>query len=311
MRFVAHILRHDKADIIHTHLVNDHLITAAALWFTQSKLPLVRSYYEDSRTRSDRVRNKIFMRCCTNATIVFSRGAAEELQKLGIKDQRIHAINPAVDVHRFNPARNLPDMRAKFCFDADDFVIGIVARVQRHREFEIVLEATRRVRHIVPNLRVLVVGRGTHINEVLIEPSRTMGLSDIVKSVGYLDGDSYIGALEAMSAKLFMVPGSDGTCRAVREAMAMGKPVIATRRGILPEMVNDGVEGIIIDPDPKSLANAMVRLSGSPDLVKTLGENSLRKAHDRFSLRRQAENTEKLYQEILQSSNAWYLTSEV
>jgi L-malate glycosyltransferase len=303
MRFAAHILRHNKADIIHTHLVNDHLITAAMLWFTKSKLPLVRSYYEDSRTRSDRVRNKILMRCCTNATIVFSRSASEDLQKLGIKDQMIHAIDPAVDVNRFNPVRNLPDMRAKFCLGVDDFVIGIVARVQRHREFDIVLEATRRVTHIVPNLRVLVVGRGTHINEVLIEPSKAMGLSEIVKSVGYLDGDSYIGALEAMSAKLFMVPGSDGTCRAVREAMAMGKPVIATRRGILPEMVKDGVEGIIIEPDPESLANAMVRLAGSPDLVKTLGENSLRKAHDRFSLHCQAENTEKIYQEILQASS--------
>jgi glycosyltransferase involved in cell wall biosynthesis len=301
MRFVAHILRHDKVDIIHTHLVNDHLITAAALWFTKSKLPLVRSYYEDSRTRSDRFRNKILMRCFTNATIVFSRGAAEELKKLGIKDQRIHAIDPAVDVHRFNAVRNLPDMRAKFGLGVDDFVIGIVARVQRHREFEIVLEATRRVRHIVPNLRVLVVGRGTHINEVLIEPSRAMGLSDIVKSVGYLDGDSYIGALEAMSAKLFMVPGSDGTCRAVREAMAMGKPVIAARRGLLPEMVGDGMEGIIIDPDPKSLANAIIQLAGSPDLMKTLGENALKKAHDRFSLARQAGNTETLYKEILQA----------
>ena len=301
MRFAAHILRHDKADIIHTHLVNDHLITAAALWFTQSKLPLVRSYYEDNQTRSDRLRNKILMRSRTNATIVFSTEAAKELRKMGMKDSGIHLIDPAVDVHRFNPARNLPDMRAKFCFGADDFVIGIVARVQRHREFEIVLEATRRVRHIVPNLRVLVVGRGTHINEVLIDPSRAMGLSDIVKSVGYLDGDSYIGALEAMSAKLFMVPGSDGTCRAVREAMAMGKPVIATRRGILPEMVNDGVEGIIIDPDPKSLADTLIRLAGSPDLVKTLGENALKKAHERFSLRRQAENTEKLYQNILQA----------
>jgi len=303
MRFAVHILRHDKADIIHTHLVNDHIVTAAALWFTQSKLPLVRSYYEDSQTRYDRARNKILMRCRTNAAIVFSKGAAEELQKLGMKDCRIHAIDAAVDLHRFNPNRNLPDMRAKFCLGADDFVIGIVARVQRHREFDIVLEAIRCVRDIVPNLRVLVVGRGTHINEVLIDPSRAMGLSDIVKSVGYIDGDSYIGALEAMSAKLFMVPGSDGTCRAVREAMAMGKPVIATRRGILPEMVNDGVEGIIIDPDTKSLANAMIRLASSPELVKDLGGNALKKAHERFSLRRQAENTEKLYEEILRASS--------
>jgi glycosyltransferase involved in cell wall biosynthesis len=302
VRFAAHTLRHNKVDIIHTHLTNDHLVTAAALWFSQSRIPLVRSYYDDSLTRSDRVKSKILMSCHTNTAIVFSRKAAGELQKMGMKGRRVHVIDPAVDVYRFNPYRHLPDMRVRFGLGADDFVIGIVARVQRHREFEIVLESIRRVRDSIPNLRLLVVGRGTHINEVLIEPARVMGLSDIVKSVGYIDGDSYIGALEAMSAKLFMVPGSDGTCRAVREAMAMGKPVIAPRRGILPEMVGDGVEGIIIDPDPGSLASAMVRLARSPELVKTLGENALRKARDRFSLRRQAENTEKLYHEILQTS---------
>ena len=63
MRFATGILGHEKADIIHSHLVNDHLITAAALWFTKSKLPLVRSSNEDSRTRSDRVRSKILL-CC-------------------------------------------------------------------------------------------------------------------------------------------------------------------------------------------------------------------------------------------------------
>lgn len=301
VKFATHILKHDKVDIIHTHLVNDHFVTAAARWFSCSGIPLIRSYYDDSLTPSDFLRNKILMRFGTNAAIVFSRKAAGELQKLGMKDRRVHVIDPAVDLHRFNSHRHLPDMRAQFGFGVDDFVIGIVARVQRHREFDIILEATRRVRDRVPNLRVLVVGRGTHIHEVLIEPARAMGLSDIVKSVGYLDGESYVGALEAMSAKLFMVPGSDGTCRAVREAMAMGKPVIATKRGILPEMVSDSMEGIIIDPNPESLANAIVRLANSPELVKTLGENALRKARDRFSLRRQAEHTEKLYQEILQA----------
>ncbi|MGD2029565.1 MAG: glycosyltransferase family 4 protein [Desulfobacterales bacterium] len=302
IRFAKYMLRHFKADIIHAHLTNDHLVAAAALRLIQGKIPLVRSYYEDSRTSSDRAKNSILMRCRTNAAIVFSKGAAEDLQRLGMKDHSIHIIDAAVDLHRFNPDRDLPDMRAKFRFSADDFVIGIVARVQRHREFHIVLEATRRVRHIIPNLRILVVGRGTHINEVLVEPARVMGLSNIVKSVGYLDGDPYIGALEAMSAKLFMVPGSDGTCRAVREAMAMGKPVIATRRGILPEMVGDGVEGIIIDPDPKSLANALIRMAGSSDLVKALGENALKKAQERFSLGRQAENVENLYEGILRAS---------
>jgi len=69
-------------------------------------------------------------------------------------------------------------------------------------------------------------------------------------------------------------------------------------------MVGDGVEGIIIDPNPKSLANTLIRLASSPELVKTLGKNALKKAHERFSLQRQAENMENLYKEILRASRA-------
>ena len=107
MRFATGILGHEKADIIHSHLVNDHLVMAAALWFTQSKLPLIRIYYKDSRTGSDRAKSKILIRCRTIAAIVFSIGDAEELQKLGIKERRIYAIDPSVDVNRRFASRRL------------------------------------------------------------------------------------------------------------------------------------------------------------------------------------------------------------
>jgi glycosyltransferase involved in cell wall biosynthesis len=58
-----------------------------------------------------------------------------------------------------------------------------------------------------------------------------------------------------------LVPGSDGSCRAVREALACAKPVIAVRRGILPELIRDGETGILIEEKPADLARAMLAMT--------------------------------------------------
>ena len=62
-----------------------------------------------------------------------------------------------------------------------------------------------------------------------------------------------------------MVPGSDGSCRAVREALACAKPVIAARRGILPELIEDGKTGILIEENPADLARAMMTMINDTD----------------------------------------------
>ena len=67
------------------------------------------------------------------------------------------------------------------------------------------------------------------------------------------------------------MPGSDGACRAVREAMALGIPVIAARRGMLPEIVENNREGLIIDDSPENLADAMMTLVENPGIRQAMG----------------------------------------
>ena len=137
-------------------------------------------------------------------------------------------------------------VRSKYGIDQLDPLIGIVARVQPHRRFEIFLKAIQMVVSEIPQLKVFIIGRGTHIQEVAIKPAQEMGLSDNIFFTGYqLHG--YPEMLAALDVKVFLVPGSDGSCRAVREAMAMGKPVVVANRGMLPEIVEDGVNGLVVD----------------------------------------------------------------
>ena len=105
-------------------------------------------------------------------------------------------------------------------------------------------------------------------------------------------------ALAAMDMKVFLVPGTDGSCRAVREAMAMGVPVIAARRGVLPAIVSHDRSGILIDHTPERLAAALVRLAKDPGLRQRLGAAARSTAVERFSLPQQAERVLKVYRSL-------------
>jgi glycosyltransferase involved in cell wall biosynthesis len=93
--------------------------------------------------------------------------------------------------------------------------------------------------------------------------------------------------------------GSDGTARALREAMAMGKPSVVANRGIMPELVEHGVSGLVVEDNPEALADATLQLLQRPELRKTMGEAAYQKAHREFRLDRQAEGVEKFYQQMI------------
>jgi glycosyltransferase involved in cell wall biosynthesis len=104
-----------------------------------------------------------------------------------------------------------------------------------------------------------------------------------------------------MDFDIFLVPGTDGSCRAVREVMAMGKPVITANRGILPEIVDDKVTGLVIDDTPENLAAAILKLVRDEGLRRKMSKASLKKAQEKFSLESMTEKVERVYEELLRN----------
>jgi glycosyltransferase involved in cell wall biosynthesis len=102
-----------------------------------------------------------------------------------------------------------------------------------------------------------------------------------------------------MDIFVFLMPGSDGTARALREAMAMGKPVIAADRGMLPELVEEGISGWVVKDTPEELARAALRLLKDPKRREEMGKAAFEKAHRDFRLDRQAEEVETFYQGMI------------
>ena len=296
LRTLPRFLRRQKIDLVHTHLDNDHLLGAHAARNSKAGVVVLRSCYKGQGPRRT-VRNRYIFGRYTDAVIVHSDIARTAMrEKFKFPPDRVWLVGGAVDTDRFDPAKAGRDMRPEFGLEPDDFVVGIVARIQKHRRFDVLLEAMKIVSRRDPRIKLLIVGRGTKMRELAVEPVRKMGLNGSVKFAGYQVGADYVSTLACLDAKVFLVPGTDGTCRAVREAMAMGKPIIAARRGMLPEIVDHGLNGIIIDDTPAALAEAIYHLARDRALLRSMSEEALKKALNKYLLSAQAKEVIAIYE---------------
>jgi len=292
-------LKEEQFDIVHTHLPNDHFLCGMARLFTFIKTALIRTCYDGDRIPGG-FKTRLLLTLITDGLITISNLTKKHIIKgRYLSEKKIWKVDVPVDLKRFDPEK-IKNNREKYSLIKEAVVGGIVARVQTHRRFEVLLEAIQIVSSQFPGFKFMIVGRGTHIEEIAVKPSQEMGIRTNLIFTGYKRED-FCGTLSCLNFKIFLVPGSDGSCRAVREAMALGIPVIAAKRGILQELVESGTDGLVIDDTPENLAKAIMLLVDNPDFCQKLGKNARAKALALFDLDKQAAKVEKIYQQVLSS----------
>ena len=288
----------EKFDILNVHQSHDHILGGIAARRSGSPVVVIRTDHKRDPI-SPHPGNRLLISKLTDGMITFSeRARRENAEHFGLPLDRVSKVNPALDLDRYLPEREFKDMRSIFGIGTDDIVIGMVARFQKYRRTEIFLEAVKSIVKEFPKIKVLLVGRSSQMNESVVKPMKRLGIEPWVVLGGYQTED-YLDTLACMDIFVFLMAGSDGTARALREAMAMGKPTIVANRGILPELVEDGVSGFVIKDSPEALAAATLQLLQNPELRRKMGEAAYKKAHKEFRLDCQVEAIEKFYQEML------------
>lgn len=297
LRLLPKYLKEERFDLVHCHLSHDHLIGALTAKQKGFSLPLVRTNHKGVPLK-DHLWNRWLIARRTDALVTFSKRAAQiDTRNFTLPKERICLLNMAVNLDHFDPQKVKEDLRGAFGFSSTDVVVGVVARMQRHRRFNIFFESIAWVKERLPSIKVLVLGRGTHMESVAVKPTRKLGLSENVVFAGYRKED-YREALACIDFKVFLVPGSDGTCRAVRETMAMGKPVVAGKRGMLPEIIEHGRTGLIVTDTPQELGEAILELATNPGLRREIGEGARKKALKEFRIDHQADRICELYDSL-------------
>jgi len=291
-------LRQEKFDILNVHHSHDHFLGGLAARRANGSTLIIRTDHKRDSIKPS-LGNRLLISHFTDGMITFSEKARrDDVEHFGLPMERVERVWPALDLERIDPKKDFKNMRATFRIDPKDTVIGMIARYQKYRRTKIFLEAVKTIVREFPNIKVLLVGRSSQMEESVVQPMKQLGVEPWVILAGYRTED-YFDTLACMDIFVFLMAGSDGTARALREAMAMGKPVIVAERGMLPELVEHGISGLVVQDTPELLAEAALRLLRHPEMREDMGKAAREKAHREFRLDHQAEAVERFYQEII------------
>ncbi|MCP3981363.1 MAG: glycosyltransferase [bacterium] len=181
-------------------------------------------------------------------------------------------------------------------------VVGIVAGLNRRvKRVDLFLHAAAEVRARRDDVSFVIVGDGI-LREELEALAGRLGLSDAVWFAGRTDR---VGPLLAGFDVSVCCSDSEGLPNAVLEAMSAGIPVVATAVGGSPELVRDGHDGLLVDPDdPEKLGAALLRLTNDDSERRALGQRAAQTVRERFSIENCVRGHERLYRRLVDGSES-------
>lgn len=305
-RRLAGHLAVEPVDLLHCHLPADHLVAALARARVRGPRPrIVRSVYGPSDLAARRRSRFLFGRA-TDAVAAASGAAARAVEGTPFAGPLVVAPTP-VDVERLqdgDPLERRSRGRRLLGLSSDHVACGIVARVQPHRRFDLLLGAFAKAAAEEERLRLVVVGRGTRYRELLERPAAELGLGGRLVKAGYLEGSDYVDVLHALDLGVFLVPGSDGSCRAARELQVCGVPTLVTEREPLGEIVEEGATGRVLPEEPEAFAAALLELARDEGMRRRMGEAARRRGRRLFHPEASAAAVAELYERVLAGSGA-------
>lgn len=190
----------------------------------------------------------------------------------------------------------LRSVRTELELPADALLIGIFARVEEFKGHRILAQALRRIVAAYPDAYLICVGdAAASFQHELEEIASHDGVSSHLRFTGERnDVQRLMSAMDIVA-----LPSEYEACSmAIIEAMALGKPVVATRAGGNPELIRHGETGLLIERNQEMLANALITLLSSADRRIAMGRAAQQRAREHFSAQVMVTDVEALYHEV-------------
>jgi len=213
----------------------------------------------------------------------------------GLKRKRILTIRNAIDFEKYQAPEERNGCREEFGLAPDQVVIGYAGRIAQAKKIDLLVRAYSNILAVHPEARLIIVGEGEQKPSLEMLAKR-LGISQAVIWAGFrTDIPRLLAAMD-----IFVQPSSnEGLSLSLLEAMAAGKPVIATNVGGTAEVVSNGQAGLLIPPHSlPALQSAMLQLLDNPQLRSRLAEEAGAIVYQEFQVARMMENYRHLYEEL-------------
>ena len=237
------------------------------------------------------------------AALANSRHTAGLLSRFGVSSRKIHIVYPAVDIETFSPGVDGCAVRSRIAAEGD-VVLLTVGRLQRRKGHDTTIRAVAMLRGDLPHLRYVVVGDGEE-RARLEELARTLGVADRVVFAGTVasaDLPAYYAACDMFVLPNRVEPGDvEGFGIVFLEAAATGKPTIGGNSGGVPEAIEAGRTGLLVDSaDAGHVAAAVRQLASSIKQRQVFGEAGRRRVCERFTWPRAAREVRDVHRFVLE-----------
>lgn len=289
---LARLLRRERPDILHTHGWATLVEGAVAARLTRVK-GLVHGEHGTLQVRNHAVQRFVWGRA-DRVLAVSSTLAQRMAATFGFPLERIRTIRNGVDSVRFDPARR-EHARAGMGLCADDVVVGLVGRLEAVKDQARLLEAAAVLAKQGMSFKVVIAGEGS-LRAALERQAAQLGLSGRTTFLGMrLDVENVMPALDVF----VLCSTSEGLSNTILEAMASGVATVATDVGGARELLDDGVQGVIVPPkDTAALAGAVGALATDRDRRTAMGKAARTRVEERFTLERMVHAYEEVYEEV-------------
>jgi glycosyltransferase involved in cell wall biosynthesis len=226
-----------------------------------------------------------------DAVIAISEGVRAALLRGGVRADRIRVVPSGIDVAAVEAAPGAgAAVRAEWGIAREDVMVLLLGALERRKGHAVLLDAARRLAVTHPALRYVFAGDGSE-HAGLVEAAQ--GLGTRVVLAGFRRD---VAACLAAADVVALPSLHEGLGVAALEAMAAGRPVVASRVGGLAEVVVEGETGLFTEPgEPQSLARALAALADDAGLRARLGAGGRRRVLARYTAARMAEGTIACY----------------
>ena len=229
--------------------------------------------------------------------ICVSEDLRESCLAAGVPAGRCVLIENGVDTEDFSRAMGIDEAKQRLGIGPGRPVVGAVGRLSAEKGFDLLIRAADRLLADGQDLELLIAGEGDEAGN-LRELISSLGRGDRIRLVGYSRDTRVI--YQAMD--VFALSSlREGLPNVLLEAMAMEVPVVATRIAGIPRLIQDGRNGLLVEPgSAEALAEALAIALGDPALRSTLGHEGRRSVEASYSFRARMGKVRGIYDEILQ-----------
>jgi glycosyltransferase involved in cell wall biosynthesis len=288
-------------DLVDAHRAEGHVLGALARALSGTA-PVVRTR-GDIRSPRRHPLNRWLYRRLTAAVVVPGEFMRTRLMdELDLSADQIEVIPAGVDLEHFHPGNHgnddVAELRRKLGIGPDEPVVGMVARLSPVKGHRVMIDALARLAEGGLRPHLLVAGQEEEVApEDLLADARAAAIGDRVHLLGKLaDVRPALAAIDVLAVASL---GSEAISRALLEGMAMARPAVATRVGVIPELVVEGETGFLVPAgDAAAMAGALRPLLLDRGRARAMGERARARAEAEYGLDRWVARTRALYRQV-------------